>query len=106
MGNANGRFGTERERKGLALLVEEGWVAGRTPGSKGAMDLWAMKAGEKNRLVQVKGTAAGPFADFGPKARAALIAVARRGGAEAWELWWPRGCDPVWLHESEWPSYE
>lgn len=103
MANANARFGTERERKGLKGMIEDGWVAGRTPGSKGAMDLWAMKAGEKNRLIQVKGTAAGPFADFGPAARAALIAEARKGGAEAWLLWWPRGGDPVWLPESEWP---
>lgn len=103
MANANARFGTERERKGLKLLLADGWLAGRTPGSKGAMDLWAMKAGERNRLVQVKGTAAGAFADFGPEARRRLIEVARQGDADAWLLWWPRDCQPSWIHEDDWP---
>jgi len=103
MGNANARFGTDRERKALKLLIEDGWVAGRTPGSKSPLDIWAMKAGEGKRLIQVKGTAAGPFADFGPAARAALVELAERGGAVAWLLWWPRGNGPVWFSQDEWP---
>jgi Holliday junction resolvase len=103
MANRNGRFGTERERKTADRLRDEDWIVIRTPGSKGAMDLVALRDGDRPRLIQVKGTAAGPFSDFGPEARAALLAVADMAGAVAELAWWPRQGTLRFIPSAEWP---
>ncbi len=90
----------------------------RGAGSHGCADLWAAQAtpdmaGEialsaeiwtQLRLIQVKTDKAGPWANFRPKDRAELSALAAQSGGVA-ELWhWPsRGKCHIIL-ESEWPS--
>lgn len=103
MANSNARFGTDRERKVLDKLRDQDWLCIRTPGSKGAMDIVALRDGSRPRLIQVKGDAAGPFASFGPDARERLVAEAKIGGAEPWLAWWPRRGDLMWLSQSQWP---
>ncbi len=113
--------GSSRERQVRKLLESEGWAVTRGAGSHGCADLWAAKRfvgmdgprymgmGYKTysaalRLIQVKTDKAGPFANFRPKDRVELSALAAQTGGVA-ELWWhpPRGKCRVYL-ESEWPS--
>lgn len=54
-------------------------------------------------LVQVKSTAAGPYADFSPHARHLLIEAAARCGAAAWLVHWPPRNRPRWIPSEEWP---
>ena len=103
MANQNARFGTDRERKVLCRLQDQDWFCIRTPGSKGAMDIVALRDGSRPRLIQVKGDAAGPFASFGPAARERLVGEAKIAGAEPWLAWWPRRGDLMWLPQSQWP---
>lgn len=103
MANANARFGTKREHQVRDVLRDDDWLVIRTPGSKGAMDLIAIRDGNRPRLVQVKGTAAGPFSDFGPAAREKLRGEAKLGGADALLAWWPKRGKLHWFDESEWP---
>jgi len=62
----------------------------------------AARAGEV-RLVEVKSTAAGPYAGFGPADRAALLEAARIAGAEPWLYWHPPRKEPRWISPGEWP---
>jgi len=103
MANANARFGTDRERKTMDRLADDDWLCVRTPGSKGAMDIVALRVGNRPRLIQVKGTTAGPFSDFGPAAREALREAGRISGAEVWLAWWPKHGQLHWFPESDWP---
>jgi hypothetical protein len=64
----------------------------------------ALKSGERPHLVQVKATAGGPFAHFGPSERAELLHVAKAAGAVAMLAWWkPYARQHEWLDESVWP---
>lgn len=83
------------------LLEQDFWVC-RAAGSLGDADLVALKIGDR-RLVEVKATAAGPYATFGPFDRADLIAAARIADADAWLAWWPPRGKLHWIHESEFP---
>lgn len=42
------------ERRTLAALEADGWVVKRSPGSKGASDLWALKAGSPAMFISCK----------------------------------------------------
>lgn len=89
----------------MAWLRDRDWWAMRSPGSFGSADVIAMRPGDRPRMVEVKSTAAGPFAHFGPAARAALIGTADLAGAEAWLVWWPpRQKEPIWLGPEAWPQ--
>ncbi len=71
------------------------------------MDSWSATTWEgltKLRLIQVKTDKAGPFANFRPKDRAELSALAAQTGGVA-ELWHhpAHGKCRIWL-ESEWPD--
>ncbi len=103
--------GSARERQVRKLLEEQGYAVTRGAGSHGQADLWAAKllqTVERDlidlRLIQVKTDKAGPWANFRPKDRAELSALAAQTGGVA-ELWWwpPRGKCRILL-ESEWPS--
>lgn len=71
----------------------------RAPGSLGFADLIALKAGEKPRMIEVKGTAAGPYAGFLPAHRKALSEVARLAGAVAELAYWPARKELRWIQE-------
>ena len=97
-------FGHGRERAIKKLTEDEGWVVLRSPASKGEFDLVMLKAGERSRVVECKATAAGPYSGFGPADRSALLAIARRAGAEAWLAWWPKRKTLKWIPAEEWPN--
>ncbi len=106
--------GSARERQVKKLLESEGWAVTRGAGSHGCADLWAARSEQGQsfrlishvvlRLIQVKTDKAGPWANFRPKDRAELSALAAQTGGVA-ELWWhpARGKCRVYL-ESEWPK--
>lgn len=96
-------FGHNRERKIKALLETEGWFVIRAPGSLGFADLVALKAGETPRMIEVKGTTAGPYAGFGPVSRTLLSKAAKQAGAIAELAYWPAHKTLQWIAESEWP---
>lgn len=97
------QFGHERERKVVALLGDEDWLAFRAPGSLGCADVIALKDGHQPRMIEVKGTAAGPYAGFLPADRKRLSGTAKLAGAAAELCWWPKRAKPRWIPESEWP---
>ncbi len=96
--------GHDRERAVQDRLEEDDWVVTRAAGSLGIYDLMAMKAGKRNRLVEVKSTHRGPFHSFGPKARADILFHAELAGAEAYLAWWPPRGILTWLHSDSWPK--
>ena len=100
----NQRFGAERERAVKKLLEADGWFVTKAGGSLGVADLVALKAGHQPRLIQIKGTARGPFSDFGPDDRAKLRLVALDAGAVAELAWWPCRKPCAWLLEPTWPN--
>ena len=96
-------FGIDRERKVKAKLIDDDWWVCRAAGSLGDADLVALKDGKRPRLIEVKGSAAGPFHDFGPSDRAALLLAARLAGADAVLAWWPPRGKLTWLWPESWP---
>lgn len=103
-GSRNARKGKRTEYKVRDVLVDEGWWVIRAGGSLGAADFVALKAGERPVLVQVKSTAAGPFSDFGPAARATLREVAKETGAVPVLAHWPTHGKLRWYDEAVWIS--
>jgi hypothetical protein len=79
-------------------------VTFRAPASLGCADVLALKDGYKPRLIEVKGTVAGPYAGFLPAARVRLSLTAQQAGAEAWLAHWPAGGKLRWIPEAEWPT--
>lgn len=98
------RRGHDRERAVKALLEQDDWVVIRAPGSLGIFDLAAMKAGETNRLIEVKSTAGGPYERFGPADRAALLEAAERAGAVAELAYWPPRGKLRFIPSADWPT--
>lgn len=96
--------GIQRERQVRQLLTDDGWVVVRAAGSIGCADLVAIKRCEKTRLIEVKSTAAGPFAGFGPADRARLIEAAAIADADPWLVHWPPRKQPRWIPMEEWPD--
>jgi Holliday junction resolvase len=94
--------GAEKERRLMARLESAGWITYRSAGSHGMADLVALRREFRPLLIQVKGTAAGPFSGFGPEARYDLTAEARVAGAIPVLAHWPPGgsidwyCGPLW----------
>lgn len=96
--------GIQRERQVRLLLEHDGWWTCRAAGSFGDADVVALKQGEIPRMVEVKSTARGPFAGFGPGDREELISAAAKAGAIPWLVWWPVRQKPRWYSVSEWPA--
>lgn len=96
-------FGHNRERQIKALLEGEGWFVIRAPGSLGFADLVALKRGQTPRMIEVKGTAAGPFSGFGPSDRSSLSKAAKKAGAAAELAYWPARKSLKWIAEADWP---
>jgi Holliday junction resolvase len=96
--------GAARERQVADKLRTEGWYVMRSAASHGAIDLIALRAGDKPRLLQVKTDARGPFANFGPGAREELSQAATVAGGVAELLWWPARREPQSILVQEWPG--
>jgi len=97
------RRGPQRERAVRDWLLERDWVVVRAAGSLGEVDLVALKAGQRPRLIEVKSTAQGPYERFGPSDRADLNLRALWADADAFLAWWPPRGTLRWIHSSEWP---
>lgn len=104
--------GHDRERAVKKILVGEGWVVLRAPGSLGTFDLVALRSvkyapfgvASECRLIEVKSTAGGPYERFGPQDRAELLAAAKKAGAKAELAYWPPHGQLRWIASSEWPG--
>jgi hypothetical protein len=94
--------GHDRERALVLQLRNDDWIAGRAPGSLG-VDVWAMKAGRRPRLIEVKSTAGGPYERFGPAERRKASLAGRLAGADVFLVWWPPRRKPTWIPEGNWP---
>ena len=97
-------LGTRREHQVISLLVADGWVCLRAAGSHGPADVVALKRGAPPRCVQVKSDQSGPYKNFGPGERIALVRFAYQAGAEAWLVWWPPRRPCAWIHAAAWPA--
>jgi len=107
--------GHDRERAVVHLLRRQDWVAFRMPGSLGEFDVCAMRRTRmcgmgrfdhwtrEVRFIEVKSTVRGPYAGFGPRDRADLVAVAELAGAEPWLAWWPPRGKLRFIGKDEWP---
>jgi Holliday junction resolvase len=99
--------GIKRERQVRRLLEQDGYWTSRAAGSFGDADVIALKAtptGIDAKLVEVKSDVAGPFAHFGPAARAELIAAAVKSGATPLLCHWPPRKQPRFIPVSDWPA--
>ena len=76
----------------------------RAAGSLGCADLVALKDGKRPLLVEVKSSAAGPYAHFGPAARKRLTETAELAGADAVLAWWPPRGKLLWIDSSAFPA--
>lgn len=98
--------GINRERQVRRVLDDLGYWTARAAGSHGDADIVALKALEGRcaaLLVEVKTDTRGPFANFGPDARAELISAAVKSGATPWLCWWPARKQPKWISVEAWP---
>lgn len=95
--------GADRERKVAEDLRIQGYYVMRSAASHGAVDLIALRTGEKPRLIQVKTDAQFPFHHFGPAARAELLKAAKQAGGVAELIWWPMRGQPQTIAQEKWP---
>lgn len=98
------RRGPDRERQLRHLLEQDGWVVARSAGSRGCIDLLAVR-GLVVYAIQVKSDRDSPWHNFSPRDRAALICEADKAGGQPWLVWWPpdrKG--PRWISSSQWPK--
>lgn len=93
-----------RERQLVNSLRDLGYVAYRTPASKGAADVIALTQG-KIYLYQIKTGGKSAFSGFPPADRKRLLKEADTAGAKCALIWWPKGAsEPKILFPKEWPS--
>lgn len=103
---SHGHRGNYAEHRVAEELRNWGWVVKGTGDAHGTTDLIGLREGRTPILVQVKATAAkrGPFADFKPAERRALIEEAELAGANAWLAWRPPDRKGTrWIEPDEWP---
>ena len=97
--------GAARERIVAEELRAEGWIVKGTGDAHGAIDLIALKRGERPRVLQIKGNVAGgPFMNFRQPERSLIQQEALQADADAWLVYAPPDRKaPRWLHPGEWP---
>jgi Holliday junction resolvase len=95
--------GRSRERQVAEHLRQEGYVVAKTT-SYGTFDLVALRCGDTPQLIEVKSTARGPYADFGPLDREQLAGEADRAGARAVLAWWAPRKQLRLIPSTEWPT--
>lgn len=96
--------GHNRERAVKARLELEDYVVVRAAGSLGPVDLVALRADKRPRLIEVKSTAGGPYERFVPSERAEMLLIAEMAGASAELAWWPPRGQLHWIGSDEWPT--
>jgi hypothetical protein len=98
-----------------ARLKDEGWLVASRRHDPGPGDLLAVRLdAEQTRhwgrivhgvwLIEVKGTADGPWRNFSKAARREMLEFALDHGAEAVMAWWPPGGQLRFIHSLDWPS--
>jgi Holliday junction resolvase len=101
--NAAYQRGAARERNWAERREAQGYLTVRGAGSKGPYDVLCLRAGEI-LLEQVKTDRRGPYSNFGPAARQALLLAAERAGGKANLIWWPPDRNgPRILPSDTWP---
>lgn len=111
-------FGHARERQVKKLLEEEGWFVIRAPGSLGVADLVAIRKLKVSlegtpvkaslttvRFIECKANEkGGPYMNFRPEDRQALIDAAEKAGARAELAFWPKFGNLTWIGSEAWPK--
>ena len=87
-GNAHYLSGRKKEWATIALLKKMGYMAGRSAGSKGIIDVFAFDT-VRHRLIQVKFTRSGHWKDHNVQ-RLARLKVPPGTTKEVWEFQWRR----------------
>lgn len=103
MANSKYARSAGRERQTVHEHRRQGWFAVRTPGSKSAVDVVALRHGECH-LIQIK-TGGTPFSGFPPHEREALLeAAARAGGLPLYHHYPLRARKPDIYGAEQWPD--
>lgn len=98
-------LGHDRERAWVKLNREAGRFAMRAPASLGVCDVVVLEAGEKPCLDELKANKdGGPYMNFRPADRAALIEAAEKAGAVARLVYWPVRSNPTVILSEAWPK--
>lgn len=94
---------TARENQRVRFWRSREWVSFRTPQSRGAVDVIAMKLGEII-FEQIKTGGKTPFDGFGPAARQRLLAEGALAGAQVQLTWYPLNARaPEIFTPDQWP---
>ena len=96
--------GHDRERRVKRFLEDDGWVVVRAAGSLGPVDLVALRADSRPRLIEVKSTAQTPYERFGPRERWTMRGIGICAGADVELAWWPAHKPLKWIPSAEWPA--
>jgi Holliday junction resolvase len=100
-GRASRRRGGNLEREAERWYVTRGWVVVRN--TRGPFDMICLKAGERARVVEVKGSTG--FRNYPPAERALTIAAALQAGADAYLWRRPKGArQPEEVASTNWPQ--
>lgn len=107
-------FGHQRERQVKKLLEKQGWFVIRAPGSLGVADLVAVRRYTKYadpeltaevRFIECKANEkGGPYMNFRPEDRQALLDAAEKAGARAELAFWPKRGNLTWIGSEAWPK--
>jgi hypothetical protein len=82
----------------------QGWIVGCLRREEGAGDQLWHKVGHRGRLVEVKASKAGPFADFPPADRQALKERAETQSLDPLLAYAPSPSKPIqWFSVDQWP---
>lgn len=98
-------LGVKRERQVREKLEEDGWAVVRAAGSLGCIDLVAGRRGETLAIeVKADDEKYGPFNNFGPEKRQALISLAGKAGWAPVLAWWPSRGQLRYIFPHDWPN--
>lgn len=97
--------GTAAELRVASYLQARGWLVGSRRHIGGAGDLVAIRAEGERRLLEVKASSVkrGPFADFKPHDRKALLQTAKEFRAEPLLAWSPTPSRVQMIPPKDWP---
>lgn len=98
-------LGHDRERAWVKRNREDGAFAMRAPASLGVCDVVVIKKGEPVYLDELKANKdGGPYMNFRPADRAALLEAAEKAGAIARLVYWPVRSNPLVILSEAWPK--
>lgn len=104
--------GHSRERAFVALRRSLGFWCMRAPGSLGIDVVEASPSAVEEGLAvlsfyEIKSNVSGgPWMNFRPEERQAMLAQAEKAGAHAYLVYWPPYATPTVIPASQWPARE